>query len=319
MPFDGKRENKPPGPRRPLESIDSLRPSSLPPEVDAIDMTWDDDLAPVPQQRPAPAPITPRQSEVELNEGDRPTAIPSIPMDRFVAKAMAEAESIDPSGVTGLMPTEPPLSTDDQEYRPPQLGDRQAPFTPGSAMAARPAPAGPPGGRRRTPARAPTPRAVRLPIGPALAEPPSPPTPRRAALELNRNPTPSPAADPIRARMKDCYAIGDFTGALLQAEVLLERAPGDLEAERYATSCRDVLTQMCLSRIGSLHHYIEVALPPEELRWLTLDHRAGFLLSLVDGTSTIEEILDISGMPRLEALRILVGLIDQRVVKVQVT
>jgi hypothetical protein len=38
------------------------------------------------------------------------------------------------------------------------------------------------------------------------------------------------------------------------------------------------------------------------------------LLSLVDGMSTIEELLDISGMPRLDALRILYGLLDQRAI-----
>ena len=46
----------------------------------------------------------------------------------------------------------------------------------------------------------------------------------------------------------------------------------------------------------------------------TMLGRAGFLLSLVDGISSIEELLDISSMPRLEALRILYGLLDQRVI-----
>jgi hypothetical protein len=37
-------------------------------------------------------------------------------------------------------------------------------------------------------------------------------------------------------------------------------------------------------------------------------------LSLVDGVSTVEMILDVSGMPRLDALRILNELVQQRIV-----
>jgi hypothetical protein len=59
---------------------------------------------------------------------------------------------------------------------------------------------------------------------------------------------------------------------------------------------------------------VRVAVPSDQIRWLSLDHRAGFVLSLIDGSSTVEELLDISGMNRLDALRILYTLYDQRVV-----
>ena len=51
------------------------------------------------------------------------------------------------------------------------------------------------------------------------------------------------------------------------------------------------------------------------MRWLSLDHRAGFLLSLVDGRSTVDEVLDMSGMSELEALRLLLQLLQQNVIK----
>jgi hypothetical protein len=50
---------------------------------------------------------------------------------------------------------------------------------------------------------------------------------------------------------------------------------------------------------------------------LGLDHRAGFLLSRVDGLSTVEEVLDICGMPRLEALKTLVDLLDRGAIRVE--
>jgi hypothetical protein len=38
---------------------------------------------------------------------------------------------------------------------------------------------------------------------------------------------------------------------------------------------------------------------------MSLDHREAFLLSLIDGVSTIEEIVDMSGMSQLDALCLL--------------
>jgi hypothetical protein len=128
------------------------------------------------------------------------------------------------------------------------------------------------------------------------------------------------APPPVSARagvreLEECYAVGDYSRALQIAEQMLARSPDDLAARRYAQNCRDVLTQMFAARIGPLDQVITVMVSPEEVQWLSLDHRAGFLLSLVDGMSTVDEILDISGMTRLDALKILHDLTEQQVVK----
>jgi hypothetical protein len=128
------------------------------------------------------------------------------------------------------------------------------------------------------------------------------------------------APPPVSARagvreLEECYAVGDYSRALQIAEQMLARSPDDLAARRYAQNCRDVLTQMFAARIGPLDQVITVVVSPEEVQWLSLDHRAGFLLSLVDGMSTVDEILDISGMTRLDALKILHDLTEQQVVK----
>lgn len=148
------------------------------------------------------------------------------------------------------------------------------------------------------------------------------PAPVRDALEMELplNPrlssgAPGPTSnDPQIVAMKDRYATGDFSGALIVAEGILEAEPFHEEARRCRERCTDVLSQMYLARLGSLTQIVRVALSGDEIRWLSLDHRAGFLLSLIDGDSSIETLLDISGMPRLEALRILYGLFDQRVI-----
>jgi hypothetical protein len=127
-------------------------------------------------------------------------------------------------------------------------------------------------------------------------------------------PPPPPASDEL-AELHDRYAVGDFTGALAIAEAMLEVDPDHKEAGQYARSCRDRLTQMYSARLGPLEQVVTVSVPADQITWLSLDHRAGFLLSLVDGASTLEELLDISGMSRLEALRIMVTLVQQNVVR----
>jgi hypothetical protein len=125
----------------------------------------------------------------------------------------------------------------------------------------------------------------------------------------------SPEAAPTSIPdMQDRYAVGDFTGALVVAESILDANPDDEDAKRYAQSCREVLTQMYAARIGPMDQVAVVAVPADQITWLSLDHRAGFLLSLVDGVSSIEEILDISGMTRLDALRIMYTLVQQNVI-----
>jgi hypothetical protein len=190
-------------------------------------------------------------------------------------------------------------------------------------------------------------RPVRSPSRPGLeraSRRPSPSTPRQPAIELDLEPVPRPTEpapcddgleadlgvparassalsappvssdDPEVVAMKDRYATGDFSGALIIAEGILDANPEHEEARRCQARCTDVLSQMYLARLGSLAQVVRVALSGDQIRWLSLDHRAGFLLSLVDGQSSIETLLDISGMGRLEALRILFGLLDQRVI-----
>jgi hypothetical protein len=56
-----------------------------------------------------------------------------------------------------------------------------------------------------------------------------------------------------------------------------------------------------------------LAVSAQELALLPLDHREGFLVSRVDGVSTVETILDVSAMPADEALEILQSLVERGV------
>ncbi len=124
------------------------------------------------------------------------------------------------------------------------------------------------------------------------------------------------APDP-RREMQERHALGDFSGALALAEVLLQTDASDADATSVATECRTRLRQMYVSRLGGLDQVPSMAVPRSELKWLSLHHRAGFLLSQIDGVSTLEEIIDLAGMPEIEALRTLVDLLGQRVIELK--
>jgi hypothetical protein len=133
---------------------------------------------------------------------------------------------------------------------------------------------------------------------------PRPPSTQRAPIAPPRPPPPPAPTDPFD-EVRELYDAGDFRSALVMAEALLETSPDHAEARSCAASCRETLAKKYLSRLGGLAKILRVAIPPDEIRWLSLDHKAGFLLSCIDGTSSIEEVLDVACMQEFEAIRIL--------------
>lgn len=134
-----------------------------------------------------------------------------------------------------------------------------------------------------------------------------------AARSMPAPPSSEPSP-PTAQEMNDRVSLGDYTGALEIAERLLAINPNDQPVQICAESCRSVLRQMYVTRVGPLDRVPVVMVARDQLRWLTIDHRAGFVLSLIDGVSSLEMILDVSGMPELDALRILSELAQQRIV-----
>ena len=57
-----------------------------------------------------------------------------------------------------------------------------------------------------------------------------------------------------------------------------------------------------------------VVMPLERLKCLPLDHRAGFLLSLMDGAMDLDTMVEIAGMPRGDVLRLVRDLFESGVV-----
>jgi hypothetical protein len=112
-------------------------------------------------------------------------------------------------------------------------------------------------------------------------------------------------------------ALDDLTGALELGRLRLARLPGDRRTAGIVRRCEETLTEMYSSRIGDFKQQVHVKMSGRELQWLSIDHRAGFMLSRLDGPITVEELLEICGMPRLDALRMLHDLLQQKVITLE--
>jgi len=123
--------------------------------------------------------------------------------------------------------------------------------------------------------------------------------------------------DDPAAEMHERFSLGDYTGALELAELILADDSTNLDAAECCENCRTVLENMYSARLGPPGSVPFVVVPNAHMRWLSMDHRAGFVLSLIDGKSTLDTILDLCGMPRLDALHILHDLVEQKVVNVK--
>jgi hypothetical protein len=159
--------------------------------------------------------------------------------------------------------------------------------------------------------------------GPTVLAPEEP----AAALELLAEPrvvsglTPLPAPRDPRSeavrrfeRARELQNLDDHSGArelLLEAQALWPDLTGLADAlARSETKLQTIYE----SKIGKLSQVPRVRLKEDEVIWLNLDHRAGFMLAQIDGTLSFEDLFSVSGMSRLDTARILAQLLDQRVI-----
>ncbi|MDH3625520.1 MAG: hypothetical protein OEQ49_16755 [Myxococcales bacterium] len=121
--------------------------------------------------------------------------------------------------------------------------------------------------------------------------------------------------DEVHREIADRFALGDYAAALSAAELQLGREPDDDEIRRYAESSRERLEVRYATRIGSLDYVFNVSVPDSKIKWLGLDPQAAFLLSLVDGQTSVGEVLDLCQMGKLEALRVFTELLDAKAIE----
>lgn len=310
-------------------------PAPKPPDVGAIDEAWNSDEQPT-VARPSRAPTAPTRFEIpselptapgmeapllELDDAsqprdlqDRVTSIPRMSPDEYARLLMSRDP---PRRATDAPPAS--FEVDAPEFgltleSPEELPDSELPTAPpptdfyGVTVAGLP------------PASSVSKISLDPGSQPTDIPPPAPPLsqPRiDAPIFSGRFSSLPPVDGDDETTMKNRFAMGDFSGALDLALRICERDPNHQEAHSLAKKCRDVLEDMYTSRIADMSKVPTIIMGPDQIRWLSLNHRSGFLLSMIDGISSVDDLMDISGMQRLDALRIVCSLLEQKVIALE--
>lgn len=121
--------------------------------------------------------------------------------------------------------------------------------------------------------------------------------------------------------LREAYARGDTEGALSLATAIRSEIPAAMDDDPFgglipveeeppvdAKDCTRLAPEGLVPSILTLterHSIPRLLMGPREIAKLPLDPRAGFLLGNIDGMQTLEEILDVCGMPPEEAIAII--------------
>lgn len=96
---------------------------------------------------------------------------------------------------------------------------------------------------------------------------------------------------------------GDLDKAVAAVDLAMSEDPNSALGQKLITRNKDTIMSLFQAFLGDLERMPQLAKPLHELSNAPISPRAAFLLSRIDGTLTIDELLDVSGMPRLEAYR----------------
>lgn len=111
-------------------------------------------------------------------------------------------------------------------------------------------------------------------------------------------------------QVRKLYDSGKFQSALDIINNVLAQTSTQ-EAEHLKQNIERELERQQHDRIGSLSRIPVLGITLNELSNHQLDHRAGFIISQMDGLLSFEDIIDMSAMSRLETMSVLADLCDR--------
>jgi hypothetical protein len=129
----------------------------------------------------------------------------------------------------------------------------------------------------------------------------------------------SEAQDSLVARrvrqMTRAYGAQKYEEALGCATRVLSIMPGHPHAIACADACSNNLERDYVACLGGMSIVLEIVVEGSLLRDLLRDPRTAFLVPLIDGELSLDEVLDHCGERRLDALRVLVELAQKGAIR----
>jgi len=158
----------------------------------------------------------------------------------------------------------------------------------------------------------------------ALAAAP-PPRPRTAAaareIEVPEHAAAELSPDEGEATLDELVSEGqrlvreeELEAGLDLLEAVARRDPKRLEVHGHIESVRSRLVKRYRDRMGALDGVPRLSLGLSDVMKFNLPAHAGFMLSLIDGDTSLGDIVSLSGMDSFEALRVLNDLIEAGIV-----
>ena len=132
-------------------------------------------------------------------------------------------------------------------------------------------------------------------------------SPRIAEDEENR-------LEVLSTKLNHLMELDDFSHAFEVASEIVRFRPEHRSAVDAMAICQEKLELIFTTKIGSQDAVPRVLIPEDEILWLDLDHKAGFVLSQIDGRSSFRDILLVTGMDKIDSLRILARLVKDKII-----
>lgn len=311
-----------PPPPEPVSSMDDLTlephtakpPADEPNEFDELEL---DLITSLPSPRPAPAP---RKIEVDtpLSGASKPVTREFPHQTRAPAVPSAKTKELSPSDLVPMMSS---TQTQDFEVKT-QERDRQNARTrdlPPMQNAYRPPEADNPVVSAPTRDLGLREAAIKPPVGEGtradvvLAFDPIDARSTEILEDVDETaPAKEAPEDKTRRRITTLFeraaqwsSEGDLERSVAAIDLALSEDPNAALAQKLIHRNRETIMSVFQAYLGDLQRTPQLARPLHELANAPISPRAAFLLSRIDGLLSIDEILDVCGMPRLEAYRYL--------------
>ena len=128
----------------------------------------------------------------------------------------------------------------------------------------------------------------------------------------------APAAEKAPDLVEDALRLmreGHLEAALELLETVTRRESGRLDVQGYVDMLRSKLLAQYRDRVGGMEAVPALQLAGGDLLKFNLPATAGFLLSLVDGHTSVNDLISLSGLDPFETLRTLTGLLEAGILR----
>ena len=129
-------------------------------------------------------------------------------------------------------------------------------------------------------------------------------------------PSPEPDLEAKLNQAKSLFKENKFELAMEMFESILQGEPDNLDVQGYYEMARSQQLKQYKSEVGDLSQMPRVIMDQSEILKLNLDHEEGFILSLIDGKLSYNDVFSLSNMDDFKTYRIICRFLRQGIIGV---